>query len=310
MIAQLKLPSMVPAEGGRLVLRRTNEGVVALGVLHLPSSVRPDARSASRARTCVITAQATGPELMIAEHSDGEPQIEVGEGYLHDDLFAWAKQCAWGGYSGAVSSFFDARFVSAFPEHNSWTVLAIVPRLDIFGRDSTHQWIDIDEGGRLHKISSPVAHPLEGMGLRQIVRELCVWPDRCGGLHTLPTVTPEAAQRGSLARLFSVLLWNRMISAEGFEVACKNIPLLRESVAEVERRNPEYQRFLGAMAHAGWLRPEAAEPCETVAERDRLATQVCGSLVAEQRLREMAELEAALAGTTDEGLGDVAPTPR
>ena len=146
------------------------------------------------------------------------------------------------------------------------------------------------------------------MALRQIARDLCVWPDRSGRLFTLPSLTAAAAQEQAVANVMRALAALGHLSDDGLELACKNLPWLAGALAQ-NRRNEQYHRYLAAMAQLGQLRPEQASSAQDLAARDCAAGEVVRGLLVEERTGELADLAQALGMYRPEPQRPFADTP-
>lgn len=287
------LPRLVAVEGGRLVMRRTGGGLVFVGVLHLPDAVRPDPRSAAQPWMCSISMTGREPVLMIWDRPGPAVQID---GIDPRQLFDFARAPAWRRHHAAGHVAFDARLVPAF-EGGCWTMLAVAPQVAVVETGAVHQWFDLGPAGRLQKVPSPTDAPQEGMALRQLARDLCVWPDRQGVLRTLPTVTADAAQEIAFANLYRVLVEQGHLDQAGQDLLLRNVPQLESALRQAGRADRDYLQYLGAVACAGLLQPERAFTEGEKRQQQDAAGRITRAIVVESRRRELAGLADALMAT-------------
>lgn len=297
---------MQPVVGGRFVQRRTADGTIVIGVLHLPAHVRPDPLGSQEAWTCRVDEIGAQPHLLIGAHpiSTSPVQWEPDDG----DLLAMVRMPAWRTYGHAPATTFDIRMVRAFPGTNSWTFVGVTPHQVIDATDRTHQWVDIQGTGAMVPIQPPTSIPLEGMALSQVLRDLCVWPDCRGRLHTLPVSTPSLARERSLVGVLHALLAQGHLTAQGRHVLELNWPGLAPLLDRHEAaRDKGFRSFVAQLADLGLLQPERAYTQEELQARELGAGAVASQLLAQQRYEEMQEL--AVTVDLDRNDSD-APRPR
>lgn len=169
---------------GRLCVRMSAGGFVTTGVLHFPSSFRPE----------------EGTAYPLARGEDGAFEAmpyalgRMDRAELDGSIADWGRMNNWPQLQG---DGFAARFVQAF--ENGWTTVAVT-RNDPFAGvlppeqrkvDHAHYWVDVADG--VVKGIEPPVQPkrLLGTGLSQICTDFCVWPDAEGRPHTLPVLTRE-----------------------------------------------------------------------------------------------------------------------
>lgn len=158
-----------------------------------------------------------------------------------------------------------------------------------------HVWVDVREGGQVHAIDAPLPQPLEGMGVGQLLRDLCVWPDDAGVPHTLPLMTRHASRELCLANLLRVLQVSGDLSDEGRQILQRNLPELGEAMrwSDVGRRE-DFTQYMTTLARRGDVRPERARTAAEHAARDERATAIVSSLLVAQRTDEINQLAQAV----------------
>ncbi|MDF2461855.1 MAG: hypothetical protein K0Q43_90 [Ramlibacter sp.] len=289
----------VEVESGRFVTRRVGEGaVIFAGVLHLPASIRPDPLSAGEAWTCQIVNTAAGQRMRLATRPRPAPAEDVAWG--GDDLCGSLRAPVWRSYAdetgddqGAVACAFDVRMVSAFAESNGWSFVGVwkAPA----GANPPAEWVDVGDRGAMTPIDSPTAKSRAGMAVPQLLRDLCVWPDGRGVLHTLPVSTPAAARERSLVSMLQVVLGQGHLSSQGRRLLELNLPWLAPAMEQhYAERDADFRKFLGDMADEGLLQPERAYTQPEMQQREDAGKRATLAMVVDQRVSEIKDLAAAV----------------
>lgn len=286
--------AMHPVTSGRLVLRRTSEGVIVVGVLHLPAPVRPDPTSVREAWTCRIDLSAGAPRLLVGGYpvpAPGSWDPELADTYLTDCL----RHPVWRRYERSTGAF-DLRMVRAFPESNGWTVAGVMPGDRWPAGDAEHhRWVDVAAGGLMKPIEPPIGFSLAGMAVAQILRDLPVWPDARGALHTLTVDTPEAARAVCLANVLRVLEAQGFLSIEGRKLLDANLPQLGEAMRLSHvGRDEGFTRYMTELARQGLLRPAGVMPAQAAQKNERAVREVVERQVVQDRRDELNALASQL----------------
>lgn len=201
------LPIFDMKPSGRLCVRMASGGFATTGVLHFPSSFRPE--------------EGTAYPLVIGEDGAFEAVpyalARMDRAELDGSITDWGNQKSW---PQMQRDGFAARFVQAF--ENGWTTVAVT-RNDPFEGvlppeqrkvDHGHYWVDVTDGV-VTAIEPPVQPKrLMGTALSQICSNFCVWPDAEGRPHTLPVLTRETRRAFEVVGEVTGLLAQKKLSED------------------------------------------------------------------------------------------------
>ena len=208
------MPAHISPQGGRLLRRSVSGGAAWAGILHLPSEFVPEE---GRAYGCLMA-----PSGILLDPDPVTPALPKHmESHGAGDLLTsniWPRP--------AVPKALSVRFIQAFPEVNSWTVVAPSP-YPVNPGQPDHAWFDVSKDGQVCPIDPPFNAAGEGFG--NLLARHAVWPDRQGVLHTLPQLM--SATRAPYFNYHKLL------------VQAARDPEVMADLAVRIRKNPAFQNF-------------------------------------------------------------------
>lgn len=236
---------------GRILLRRTAQGSLLAGVLHLPPSLT--VQEGSPYRLSVHEGQLVISVAALAEVKPAVLQEAVpfgADAMLEADI--WHPDDHVGQHT--------VRFLKAF-EPNGWVVLGASahPLIPVNAAGQMGDvWLDVQDGQITEYALSRLEHRSAASCARsigQVLRSLVAWPNAQGVLHTLPvhvsTYRPHYLRKADLeARLGAGL-----ISEREFMAAVRADPSLLQICPPV-LPEPRYLEFISVIKNFGGLEIE------------------------------------------------------
>ncbi len=160
---------------GRYISRLLRGGTILAGVVHF----EPDVRIREGAARLLVLRD----DVFALGAHDLDDGVPEGAGYEGAGLGQLASCAVWQRQGGI--GMFTVRFVSAFPESNGWSFVAVSPfpfetrQMDAAG----HAWWDA-HGGEVVPCVAPI--DARGKAIGQLLTDHPIWPDAGGAPHSVP----------------------------------------------------------------------------------------------------------------------------
>lgn len=241
---------------GRILVRALRDATIVVGVLHFRSDLEivEGAAYAMRMEGDEVALEAARLDDGVADEFDG-----TGLGQL-------ATCPVW--YRHSAPETMTVRMVKAFPDSNSWSVVAVAPHPVAFGQtdDAGHAWFDV-HNGHCDQIT-PVIDAV-GTALSQLLTQYPIWPDVAGVLHSVPQIPTAWRESQHRATMLLVQVGRGEINSSDYLDIVRRDPRLSRHAARVP--DPEFCRFLAVMERNHGLDPVCATPADAHARREALA---------------------------------------
>ena len=228
---------------GRVLLRSTGEGIVLLGVLHLPMNFVPQEGVAYLLK---VEAQTI---------SIGTSPLDSGLApeYRSSPLTMLTCSPIW--YRTTTPSACTIRFTPAFEESNGWSFVGVSchRQMPLGSADADHHaWCDLTEGNCL-RIDAPAT--AAGESWASMLRNQAIWPGPDGELYSVPAL--PSSYREPMHR------FHRLLAAFGrgdmTKTECEEQIAADKLLYEIAGFRPfdiDYARHLAALDAEGELAPE------------------------------------------------------